>query len=1036
MNKKILSLLVFALFVSLISFGFKGVDDKDKRVRKPNVNDHYKYIAANQILMWVSNNGDGSHDPFTDANGFYWPGGENAVLSAIFEDGLIYAGKLGREVRMNGNTHRQGLQAGKILDDGNADDPTLEKYRVYRIKKGWENFSEPARSEFEKDYNEWPVEDGAPWIDVDGDGVFTRGVDEPEFTGDEVLWYVANDLDEARTLFTYGSLPLGLEFQTTIFGFNRTGALGDMVFKKYKIINKGGNRINDMYLGYWSDTDLGNAADDFTGCDTVLSLGYTYNGDNNDDGAYGTAPPALGYDFFQGPIVPANPGDSAKFLGTWRHGFINLPMTAFTFYINVTGTIYRDPTQGQYSGTLEFYNYMRGFLWNGDPFVDPNTGQEVPIILSGDPVAGTGWYEGPGWPGGPAPDDRRHLMVSGPFVMQPGDTQEVVVGIVIARGSSNINSITALKVKDIAAQTAYDLDFNLTPPPPAPILSYVPQDQAITIYWQPNAESYDEGDPLIYGQGFSDTTYTFEGYRIWQFRDITGADPTLLATVDIENNIVDINDIVNVNGIDVSVPVIKGTNTGIQRFMTITIDQFTNGPLRNGNPYYFGVSAYGYSPFSAPLYLETPATSNITEVMPGQTPIDLNMPYASGDDIVMPQTQGHSDALVRMKVIVPEALTGDEYTVQFQGAGTALNYSLINLTKGDTLIRNSTDFNQDSTKKPIIDGFVLLVRNIGLERFEASVNTAPVKSILEIKGPGGVEVTPRNVVTGFNSTGKWRFIPPATPDTDRKQNINWSRAVGTDDYEIRFTTPEEGSEYYVTNWTAFTGPLRDNIKGFGKVPMQIFMQPRETENFERMMIKVSDNVLRDTSWTKVGQNYEPVYAYTVPGGYTEPIPLTSGVTASTQHRFGNFSIQGELPEPGSVVRIETWKPVREGDKFTAVAIAPTSNPEIAKANIDKITVFPNPYFGASQLERDKYQRFVRFTGLPNEVTVRIFTISGVFIQRIDKNSPSQWLDWDLRNKDGLPVASGIYLAYLDIPNVGTTVLKIAVIMETQFIDRL
>ena len=79
---------------------------------------------------------------------------------------------------------------------------------------------------------------------------------------------------------------------------------------------------------------------------------------------------------------------------------------------------------------------------------------------------------------------------------------------------------------------------------------------------------------------------------------------------------------------------------------------------------------------------------------------------------------------------------------------------------------------------------------------------------------------------------------------------------------------------------------------------------------------------------------------------------------------------------------------------------------------------------------------MRFTNLPSQVTVRIYSLSGVFIRRIDKDDNSQYLDWDLRNKDGLPVASGMYIAYLDLPGVGTKIMKLAVIMETQFIDRL
>ncbi|MBK7632273.1 MAG: T9SS type A sorting domain-containing protein [Ignavibacteriales bacterium] len=88
---------------------------------------------------------------------------------------------------------------------------------------------------------------------------------------------------------------------------------------------------------------------------------------------------------------------------------------------------------------------MKGKLWNGDPYLDPNTGNETIFPLAGDPVNGTGWYEGVGWPGGPIPGDRRSMISSGPFTMEPADTQEVVIAILMKRGINNINSITKLK---------------------------------------------------------------------------------------------------------------------------------------------------------------------------------------------------------------------------------------------------------------------------------------------------------------------------------------------------------------------------------------------------------------------------------------------------------------------------------------------------------------------------------------------------------------------------------------------------------------
>ena len=176
-NKIIVGFIAF-IVVGLISFGGATLDKKADRLGKVSKNDDTEYIAINECFMWIGNNGMGSHNPISDDSGFYWPGGENATIPAIFADGLIWGAKVGKEIRVNGATYRYGLQAGKILENGLADNPQDPKYRIYKIRKGWESLPPgEQKTDFETDYNEWPVEDGAPWVDIDGDGVFTRGVD-------------------------------------------------------------------------------------------------------------------------------------------------------------------------------------------------------------------------------------------------------------------------------------------------------------------------------------------------------------------------------------------------------------------------------------------------------------------------------------------------------------------------------------------------------------------------------------------------------------------------------------------------------------------------------------------------------------------------------------------------------------------------------------------------------------------------------------------------------------------------------------------
>ena len=420
----------------------------------------YDYIAANEIFMWVGNNGMNSHDPRTDASGFYWPGGENATISAVYSDGLVWGGKVNGEIRVNGATYRYGLTPGYILPSGLPSDPTDVKARIFKLKKDWQMLpigSERDRYEF--NFLNWPVDVGAPWNDNNDDGVYTLGIDEPRIIGDETLFFVANDLDSARSLYTYGSNPIGLEFQVTTFGYN-TELLKDVVFKKFRVINKSSTDVTDMYFTYWADDDLGDASDDYVGFDSTLNLAYCYNADNDDNFFYETPPPALAHMIVQGPTVTSTQSDSARFGDGWKKGYKNLNISSSG--LNFKGTMIGypgDPHLGIYEGTLEFYNMMQGLNSDGNPIINPISGEPTIWPLCGDPVAGTGWFEGDGWPGGPAPSDRRYHVPTGFFNLAVGDTQEVAIAFLIKKGTDNINSITELKNYAAQIQHWYDNDF-------------------------------------------------------------------------------------------------------------------------------------------------------------------------------------------------------------------------------------------------------------------------------------------------------------------------------------------------------------------------------------------------------------------------------------------------------------------------------------------------------------------------------------------------------------------------------------------------
>jgi hypothetical protein len=97
--------------------------------------------------------------------------------------------------------------------------------------------------------------------------------------------------------------------------------------------------------------------------------------------------------------------------------------------------------------------------------------------------------------------------------------------------------------------------------------------------------------------------------------------------------------------------------------------------------------------------------------------------------------------------------------------------------------------------------------------------------------------------------------------------------------------------------------------------------------------------------------------------------------------------------------------------------------------LDLINVVPNPYYAFSEYERNKLDNRIKITNLPEKCQIRIYSSNGKLIRNIKKDSPLTFQDWDLTNHAGIPVASGIYLIHVEVPNVGERVLKAFIAMR-------
>jgi hypothetical protein len=101
------------------------------------------------------------------------------------------------------------------------------------------------------------------------------------------------------------------------------------------------------------------------------------------------------------------------------------------------------------------------------------------------------------------------------------------------------------------------------------------------------------------------------------------------------------------------------------------------------------------------------------------------------------------------------------------------------------------------------------------------------------------------------------------------------------------------------------------------------------------------------------------------------------------------------------------------------------------ADVRRINVFPNPFFGADQKQKDPSNGFVRFTHLPPAAVIRIYSLSGELTARIEHSSRATFEDWNLKNDDGGRAASGMYVAVVDCGSSGSKALKLAVIVPEE-----
>ena len=73
------------------------------------------------------------------------------------------------------------------------------------------------------------------------------------------------------------------------------------------------------------------------------------------------------------------------------------------------------------------------------------------------------------------------------------------------------------------------------------------------------------------------------------------------------------------------------------------------------------------------------------------------------------------------------------------------------------------------------------------------------------------------------------------------------------------------------------------------------------------------------------------------------------------------------------------------------------------------------------------ERRMEFRGLPSACTIRIYTVRGDLVRTLRHEGFEGFVAWDLRTRDNLEVAPGLYIFHVDAPGIGTHIGKFAIV---------
>jgi hypothetical protein len=595
------------------------------------------------------------------------------------------------------------------------------------------------------------------------------------------------------------------------------------------------------------------------------------------------------------------------------------------------------------------------------------------------------------------------LFASGPFRLPAGKRERFSLALGYGADLAELRQTTRI------VQQIYAANYQFAVPPPLPTVTAEAGDGYVRLSW--GNESELGTDPVSY-------LNDFEGYRVYRSTEPDFQDPKVITSG--RGNRLPVNgkpiaqfDLVNgVRGYS------RTAVDGVQYWLggeTGITHSWTDTTVANGQTYYYAVTAYDYgSPLSVP---------DSVAFYPSENAIAVSRTLRGG--VVLPQNA----VVVRPEPRVAGWLPATAAAVaHVQGRGTGE----VGVQVANSLVVPQNHLFSIAMHTPSPDSIRATSYNfvdstLSLPLFKAGTDVDGVGA-----GPVGAGLLPIvrvPLLTTVDTTASGWAAGSATNVTLKvtyqpAQDPNFRRPGYPDDLTIVF------DDTFVDTSTAF-GTVRYR---FPK-PVKFTLIAHSPEGDRPLDFAFFDS---DSASSTVGRGTLSRVGESI--DVLTDAPYDTSRSEQTTWRVeidGGRLPSGAIVPPrlGDVYEIRLTRPLSAGDLFTFTSDSMRVDLAAARAAwAEKPYVVPNPYMGSASFEPSRFaisgrgERRVEFRAIPTGATVRIYDVRGRLVQTLRQDgSVDGYVPWNLRTKDNLDVAPGLYIFHVDAPGLGEHIGKFAVV---------